>query len=88
MLNTLFIFSCGVIGLILLRKANLCLTLIPRQNGSRRSDAPVEFPLTDSHDLFVFKDRRQLSDRRKAKLGLDDLKAMPPKMGSHTNRRS
>jgi hypothetical protein len=88
MLNTLFILSCGVIGLFLLRKANLSLTLIARQNASRRSDLPVEFPLTDSQGLFVVNDRRRLSDRRKAKLGLGDLKAIFPKMGSHTNRQS
>ena len=88
MLNTLFIISCGVIGLFLLRKANLSLTLIARQNGSRRFDLPVGFPLTDSQGLFVVKDRRRLSDRRKAKPGLDDLKAILSKMGSHTNRQS
>ena len=66
LLNTVFITSCGVIGIFLLRKANLNQTMIARQRGSRRFDLSVEFPLTDSQGLFVVKNRRRLSDRRKA----------------------
>jgi len=80
LLNTFFIISCGVIGVFLLRKVNLSQTLIIRQKGSRRFDLPVEFPLTDSQGLFVVKDRRRLSDRRKAKHGTDDLKVILSKM--------
>ena len=56
------------------------MDLIIRQRGSRRSDLPVEFPLTDSQGLFVAKGRRRLSDRRKAKCGIDDLKVILKKM--------
>ena len=80
LLNTFFIISCGVIGVFLLRKVNLSQTLIIRQKGSRRFDLPVEFPLTDSQGLIVVKDRRRLSDRRKAKHGIDDLKVILSKI--------
>ena len=80
MLNTFFIISCGVIGLFLLHKANLSLTLVARQSGSRRFDFPVEFPLTDNQGLFVVKDRRRLSDRRKAEHGINGLKAILSKL--------
>ena len=56
------------------------MDLIIRQRGSRRSDLPVGFPLTDSQGLFVVKDRRRLSDRRKAECGIDDLKVILSKM--------
>jgi len=84
LLSTIFIISCGVIGLWLLRKANLSEALKVRQKGSRRSNLPVEFPLTDSQELFVVKDRRRLSDRRKAEHGIDDLKAILSKMAKKT----
>ena len=84
LLDTVFIISCGVIGLFLLRKANLGPTLIARQSGSRRFDQAVEFPLTDNQGLFVVKDRRRLSDRRKAEHGIDDLKAILSKMAKKT----
>lgn len=74
LLNTVLLISCGVIGLLLLRKANLRQILVVRQRGSRRSDLPVEFQLTDSRGLFVAKNRRRLSDRRKGEHGIDDLK--------------
>ena len=80
LLNTIFIISCGVIGLWLLRKANLSEALKVRQKGSRRSNLPVEFPLTDSQGLVVVKNRRRLSDRRKAKHGIDDLKIILERM--------
>ena len=84
LLNTIFIISCGVIGLWLLRKANFSEALKVRQKGSRRSNLPVEFPLTDSQELFVVKDRRRLSDRRKAEHGIDDLKAILSKLAKKT----
>ena len=80
LLNTVIIISCGLIGLFLLRKANLYPTLIKRQTSSRRSDRVVEFPLTNSQELFVVKDRRQLSDRRKAEHGIKDLRAIFSKL--------
>ena len=52
------------------------MTLIVRQKGSRRFDLPVEFPLMDSQGVFVIKDRRQLTDRRKVKDDPDDMKVM------------
>jgi len=76
LLDAVFIISCGVIGLFLLRKANVCPTLIARQTNSRRFDRAVEFPLTDSQGLFVVKDRRRLPDRRKAEHGINDLKTI------------
>ena len=80
LLNTAFIISCGVTGVWLLRKTNLSQTPMVRQRGSRRSDLPVEFPLTDNQGLFVAKDRRRLSDRRKAEHGIDGLRVMHSKM--------
>jgi hypothetical protein len=80
LLDTAFIISCGVVGIFLLRKATLCPTLITRQSDSRRFDRAVEFPLTDSQGLFVVKDRRRLSDRRKAEHGINDLKAILSKL--------
>jgi len=80
LLDTVFIIGCVVIGIFLLRKANLGLTLIARQSGSRRFDQAVEFPLTDSQGLFVVKDRRRLSDRRKAEHGIKDLNAILSKI--------
>jgi hypothetical protein len=73
LLDTLFMISCGVIGIFLLHKTNLSLALIVRQRGSRRFDLLVEFPLTDSQGLLVVKDRRRLPERRKAKHGIYDL---------------
>jgi hypothetical protein len=54
--------------------------LIKRNKGSRRFSLPVEFPLTDSQGIFVVRCRRRLPDRRKAKLGLDDLKVILAKI--------
>jgi hypothetical protein len=52
------------------------VSLIVRQKGDRRFDLPVEFPLMDCQGVFVIKDRRQLTDRRKTKEDLDDLIVM------------
>ena len=43
---------------------------------------PVELPLMDSQGLFVIKDRRQLSDRRKVKNDTDDLMVMLSEMAN------
>jgi hypothetical protein len=84
LLNTIFIISCGVIGVWLLHKTNLSEVLKVRQKGSRRSDLPVEFPLImDSREVIVIQDRRQLPDRRKVKNDSDDLKVLPAKMISN-----
>jgi hypothetical protein len=58
------------------------VNLIERQKGRRRMDLPVEFPLTDSNEAFVFHDRRRLHDRRKKEYGLDDLKIILRKMSN------
>ena len=83
LLNTIFIISCGVIGVWLLHKTNLSEVLKVRQKGSRRSDLPVDFPLMDSREVNVIQDRRQLLDRRKVKNNSDDLKILPRKMASN-----
>ena len=36
-----------------------------RQLNNRRSFMPVKFPLLDSDGELIFRDRRQLTDRRK-----------------------
>jgi hypothetical protein len=83
LLNTVFIISCGVIGLWLLHKTNLSGTLRVRQTGSRRFDLPVEFPLTDSRNVTVIQDRRRLADRRKVINGFVDQKGILTKMTSN-----
>jgi len=83
LLNTIFIISCGVIGLWLLRKANLSEALKVRQKGSRRSNLPVEFPLTDSQDVTVIQDRRRLVDRRKIINDFVSQKGIHTKMASN-----
>ena len=83
LLNTVFIISCGVIGVWLLRKTDLSQTLMVRQRGSRRIDLPVKFPLTDSRGVSLIQDRRQLPDRRKVKNDFDDQKDIPEKMASN-----
>ena len=80
LLDTVFIFSCGAIGVFLLRKANSSQTLIVRQRGSRRSDLPVAFPLTDSRGIIQIKDRRRLPDRRKTKNDVDNMNNIHPKI--------
>ena len=82
LLYAVFIISCGVIGVLLLRKANLFPTLIVRKKDGRRFDMPVEFPLESSQGVFVIQDRRRLPDRRKAKVNFDNLNARHPKTAS------
>ena len=83
LLNTVFMISCGVLGVWLLRKTDLSQTLIVRQRGSRRLDLPVEFPLTGSRGVILIQDRRRLPDRRKVKNDFDDQKGMPTKRASN-----
>ena len=83
LLNTVFIISCGVIGVWLLRRTTLSETLRVRQRRNHRFDLPVEFPLTDSREVIVIKDRRQLTDRRKVKNGFDAHKGALPKIVSN-----
>ena len=84
LLNTVFIISCGVIGLWLLRKTNLSDPLrVVRKRDSRRFDLPVEFPLVDRRGVSVVNDRRRLPDRRKAEYGLDDMKGIHTKIASN-----
>ncbi len=69
LLNTVFIVTCGAIGLWLLRITNISVARrIIRQHGHRRSGLPVEFPLTDSRKVAILQDRRQMPDRRLAQL--------------------
>ena len=56
------------------------MTMVIRKKGDRRFNLPVEFPLVDSQGLFVIKDRRQLSERRKVKDDTDDLMVMLSEM--------
>lgn len=58
------------------------MNLIERQKGSRRLELPIEFPIRDCQDMLVINDRRRLSDRRKKKCGLEDLKVILSKMVS------
>ncbi len=83
LLNTVFIISCGAIGILLLRKADPGQTLVVRQRGGRRFGLPVDFPLTDSRGVTLIQDRRQLSDRRKLNNDFDDQKDMPANIASH-----
>ena len=54
--------------------------MVVRQKDDRRFNLPVEFPLVDSQGLFVIKDRRQLSERRKVIDDTDDLMVMLSEM--------
>jgi hypothetical protein len=83
LLNTVFIISCGVMGVLLLRKADLCQNLIARKKGSRRFDRPVDFPLTDSRGVTLIQDRRRLADRREIIIGSDDQKSILTKKASN-----
>lgn len=83
LLNTVFIISCGVLGVWLLRKTTLSETLRVRQRRSHRFDLPAVFPLTDSREVIVIKDRRQLFDRRKVKNGSDAQKGILPRIVSN-----
>jgi hypothetical protein len=58
------------------------MKLVVREKGSRRLGLPVEFPLRDSQNILVVRDRRQLPDRRKQQCGIDDLKVILSKMSS------
>jgi len=59
------------------------MKLIVRQKGSRRFHLHTEFPLTDCRNALVITDRRRTPDRRKARLGLDDLKIILTKMSDN-----
>ena len=60
------------------------MNIIARQKDRRRSDIPVRFPLEGRQGVVVMQDRRRLSDRRKEKYGIDDLKVILSKMNSLT----
>ena len=49
------------------------MALMARQEGNRRSDLSVKFPLTDSRGVAVIQDRRRTPDRRKVKASILDL---------------
>ena len=83
LLNTVFIISCGVIGILLLRKTNLSESLrVARKRVSRRFNLPVEFPLTDGRGVIVIQDRRRLPDRRKVTNDFVDQKSIHTKMAA------
>lgn len=88
LLNAVFIISCAVIGVWLLRKMTARETLTARQKvfrkrSRRRFGMAVEFPLTDRRNVVVLQDRRQLADRRKVKNDLDDQKGIHAKVASN-----
>jgi hypothetical protein len=83
LLNAVFIISCAVMGIWLLRKINLSKTLKVRHGAGRRSDLPVEFPLMDSREVSVIHDRRRLLDRRKVENYFYDQKGMFTKIASN-----
>ena len=83
LLNTAFMVSCVVIGVLLLHKVNLSQILIVRQGRSRRFGLPIELPLTDSRGVTVIQDRRRLPDRRKVKNDFDDQKVIITKKASN-----
>jgi len=58
----------------------MIMKLVIREKGNRRLGMPADFPLIDSQGSYVIKDRRRLSDRRKAEYGLEDLMVMLSKM--------
>jgi hypothetical protein len=49
------------------------VSLIERQEARRRTDLSAGFPLTDSQGLFVTRDRRGVSDRRREHCDYRDL---------------
>ena len=55
------------------KERNKVMGLIKRQPGDRRWGMVVEFPMTDSHGVYVMRDRRSGMDRRKARATLEDL---------------
>ena len=59
------------------------MNITARQKDRRRSDMPVRFPLEDRPGVVVMQDRRRLSDRRKEKYGIDDLKVILSKMAGN-----
>ena len=59
------------------------MALIIRKKDSRRIDLPVKFPLVDSQEVSVLRQRRQLPDRRKAEYELDDMKVIFAKMAEN-----
>ena len=50
------------------------MKLVVRSKDSRRSQLPASSPLRDSHGVLVSADRRKMTDRRKTKYGIDDLR--------------
>lgn len=49
------------------------MRIIRRQPGERRWEFPAEFPLVDCDGVLVEQDRRELPDRRKTRISLEDL---------------
>ena len=52
------------------------MKFIVRGKGNRRWNLPVEFPLVDSDDVLVLRDRRKMPDRRRNELDLKDVGAL------------
>jgi len=52
------------------------MNLVIRQGDGRRAYPSLDLPLKDCQGLIVVKDRRRLSDRRKAEHEIGDLKVM------------
>jgi hypothetical protein len=52
------------------------MRIIKRQLGDRRLGLPPEFPLIDSDEVFVARDRRTHHDRRDADISLEEIEAL------------
>ena len=59
------------------------MEFIVRGKGNRRWSLPAEFPLVDSDDVLVLRDRRKLPDRRKKEYDLNDFKALLTNMSAN-----
>jgi len=58
------------------------MKFIVRGKGTRRWNLPVEFPLVDSDDLLVLRDRRKLPDRRRKAYDLNDFRSLLSNMST------
>ena len=52
------------------------MEIIKRQPGDRRMGLPLGFPLVDSDDVLVSRDRRVHQERRKADFTLEEIEML------------
>jgi hypothetical protein len=64
---------------ILLLKVAM-MGIIKRQLGDRRLGFPIEFPLIDSDEVLVPRDRRIPHQRRRANITLEELEVLVSQM--------